>query len=330
MTRVLYVGDPHAVVGELEECAALMRFVIEKAVASAPDIICLLGDLFHFHGVVHCEVVAFWRLWLANLAAAGTWTVVVMKGNHDGPVGADQDSPGALFCLEGLSHRVVLVSSSQRIGRLLFVSYRKDPESFVATVTEAAQGEAVDVVCHQTMLGALLGNGHPSPDGVDIRRVPHRQMISGHIHGRQTIGTLRYVGSPRWRELGDANEEKGISLWNHGPCEAVEEAFFSTAGVCRPVRRADDFPWAPASVDQEAAWVVDVHGPMAHVAKRSAELRGQGARVREYPEVERPPGLREADGVAVSLEKFSGAWVSPRGTPVARVRQLLAEATGGR
>jgi metallophosphoesterase superfamily enzyme len=47
MTKVLYVGDPHAQISNLDESERLLNFVQESANKHEVDSIVILGDLYH-------------------------------------------------------------------------------------------------------------------------------------------------------------------------------------------------------------------------------------------------------------------------------------------
>ena len=61
VTKILYIGDVHAVPAELDDCNRLLALVRETIEKHRPDIVIHLGDGFHTHGVIHAEVVDFWQ-----------------------------------------------------------------------------------------------------------------------------------------------------------------------------------------------------------------------------------------------------------------------------
>ena len=92
------------------------------------------------------------------------------------------------------------------------------------------------MVAHQTFTGATYENGFYAEDGIDPELVAQDQIISGHIHKQQQIGKCWYQGTPKWDTMSDANEEKGIWIYEHNEDGSVKsKKFISTAGVVTPI-----------------------------------------------------------------------------------------------
>jgi len=58
---VVYVGDPHVVVDELEECRRLVDAIRAFALNQKATRVVFLGDQTHNHSTARLEVLHFWR-----------------------------------------------------------------------------------------------------------------------------------------------------------------------------------------------------------------------------------------------------------------------------
>src|SRR5271170_1994170 len=76
------VGDPHIRPGDILEGERLISLCEETAIKYKADILVLMGDLTHYHGLVHNSVLAFWKKSLERLSEHG-FEVIVLVGNHD-------------------------------------------------------------------------------------------------------------------------------------------------------------------------------------------------------------------------------------------------------
>lgn len=303
--KILYVGDPHAKVNDLEEMVALQKFVKETAVSQNVDRIVVLGDQFHNHQQVHTDVMKFWRECLLD------WTypdhgfdVYLIVGNHDKKVGVDITDAHSLLPYVGME-RVTVVDRPRTEGGILYLPYYAD----VAQFLEAAKGDGKPtntLVCHQTFDGAMYENGFYAPDGIDSNLVPQKNIISGHIHLSSEFGKVFYPGSPRWMTLSDKNTDKAI--WVMGfdsQGSLLSKTPFSTADVCMPIFVLEDTPETPAVIPERGNITVNVRGPADFVRVREAELRTRGiTKVRPFPDREKKIVVRESDGIPVAFSKF--------------------------
>jgi DNA repair exonuclease SbcCD nuclease subunit len=197
--RYLVVGDPHAVVDELSDCEKLVEAVSVLAKKHKPDNIIWLGDLCNNHAILRVEVLAFWRSVFDRFPNS-----IAIVGNHDMP----QSGLGG-HALSAFSSIQVIDSPTEiepGIWALPYMS-KEDFEGWMD------KNKFKGVFCHQTFQGAKYENGFLAPDGVPTEKFKKKQWaISGHIHAASRIGPVWYVGSPRWRSVSDAGEEKAIHV----------------------------------------------------------------------------------------------------------------------
>jgi DNA repair exonuclease SbcCD nuclease subunit len=243
--RILRVGDPHVKPSNIEESERLLEYALSIAGQQNVDRIEILGDLFHTHAIVRLEVLEFWGKWLKRLGSSGH-DLVVLVGNHDlsGDHNSDAHALKVFSSLEDLrtSHRITIVDKPITKGIYGYLPYYHNPEHFLTSARYLATNEDSRVlVCHQTLGGAQYENGFYAPDAIDPAGIPYDTIISGHIHKYQIIEslgkTIIYPGTPRWDTLSDANEQKGIWVYEHNDITGkVESAkLFSTHEICSPI-----------------------------------------------------------------------------------------------
>ena len=284
MIRILRLGDPHVKVSNLEESDKLMQFVVETALAHKVDRIEILGDLYHTHAILRLEVIEFWSKWLRILS--DVCQVVVLVGNHD--QSGDYNFKGhALGMFANYENKnLTIVDGFLTIQPFTYAAYYHDAALFKEHVNSHAKDGSKVLVCHQTFNGSTFENGFYAPDGMDPLELQFDTIISGHIHKQQRFGKVIYPGTARWDSVSDANQVKGIWIFEHDDKTGaiLKEEFISTEGVCSPIvsltwNEGEEFvPAWPAN----SRVAVELVGSSVWVNARKAELKGQCAIKTKY------------------------------------------------
>jgi DNA repair exonuclease SbcCD nuclease subunit len=320
LRRVLYVGDPHAVPEELDDCRALGQMVFDVAHVANVDAVVFLGDQTHTHAITHVAVLAFWRETFRMFKDAGI-RVIALVGNHDRP-GTAGSELHTMMVFEDLCE---VVAAPRVIDGLLFVPYMDTGEEFLA----ACRANPTRFVAgHNTFDGSKYENGMYAKDGIDVADIPQEQVLSGHIHTPQRFGKVWYIGAPRWRTLSDANIERAIWVVEHGEDGLVVDSKpFSTGDVCRQIRYMIDTPSTPVPLplDMRHDWRIDIRGPAAWIEERRPLIKRPGVKVRSFSTDKPTAKVRESDGVDVSLAKFIAGFRPRFGTPASVLHQMARE-----
>ncbi len=233
--KTLRIGDPHVRPSNLEESDRVMEMALSLAKRHAVQRVEILGDLFHTHAIVRLEVLEFWQKWLSRF---NDFDTVVLVGNHD-MVGDHNSTTHALNVFKGKIPYIV--DQPRRLGIYGYLPYRHSREHFIKDVQQLASTGAKVLVCHQTISGSQYENGFYAPDGIDPADIPFNLIFSGHIHKRQIIKagdkTVIYPGTSRWESISDANEEKGLCIYEHDETTGalLGSEFFSSAKICKPI-----------------------------------------------------------------------------------------------
>lgn len=276
MIKVLRLGDPHAKPANLEEMDRLLQFVEQTAKAYMVDRIEILGDLFHTHAIINLFVLEFWQNWLQRLA--NQCAVFVLVGNHD----QSGDYNSTAYALSVFHHikNVVIVGKPVNHGFTGFMPYIHDKEQFIESANRLADQGATVLVCHNTIEGSKYENGMWAPDGIDLSRISPKfiHVISGHIHSKQEFDRVKYPGTAMWQSVSDANQAKGIHLYDHDQStgKILAEEFISTENVCEPLlvfeyREGDTPPTYP----ENARVTVELIGTSEWINKEKDRFKGK-------------------------------------------------------
>lgn len=328
MERVLVVGDVHATPEELDDCAALMDYVLKIAVEAEVTRVCLLGDSYHTHNVIRAEVMAFWRSVFRQFKDAGV-PVLALVGNHD--YAGEGQKIHAMMAHESV---VEVVDGPIVHGGVLYVPYCSSHDDFVRYSQEAADTQSL--VCHQTFDGSRYENGYPALDGVNPNLIRQKHVISGHIHTPQGFSVpggpdIEYIGAPRWRTLSDANLERNIWLYDFDDLGVpVQKQAFVTAGVCRQILSVTDTPDEPVSTPLAGGvdWRIDIRGPADWIQKRKEELAGPGVKLRTFATSTAKPAVRESEGISPAFRGYLTKYQPKFGTPIEELAAMAAERLG--
>lgn len=324
--KVLVVGDPHAVVEELDECEKLFAYVERVALDNQATRVVVLGDLNNTHNLVRVEVMNFWLRTLRQLSQK--LSVYVIAGNHDfAGEGSDQHSLEVYKHLDGVE--IMDRPMFNVLCNQVFMPYFP-PAQHEAFIKKACEMGTPTLFCHQTFDGSKLDNGFFAPEAIDPNLLPQKYVISGHIHSPQRVGKVIYVGSPRWRTMDDANKDRSLRMFEFDDDgELVGEAPFFTNTVCREIRRGIDTPEAPLVIKpgDTARWYVDVRGPSEWVDERKKEYSGLNVRLRTFKTSAQTSRVRESEGIAVAFNRFLTEYAAGGGVgvPVEVLQQMAKE-----
>jgi DNA repair exonuclease SbcCD nuclease subunit len=241
MSKILRIGDPHIKPSNLDEAENLMHFINDVILERKPDRVEILGDLFHTHALVRLEVLEFWVEWIDVLLSHEDVQFYVLRGNHDMASDAE-NCPSVYSIFKHLRKKNFHYCDNPQVhGLFAYVSYYSDHEKFIEVANNCAKPEdghqAKVLICHQTFDGSRYESGIWAPDGIDASKINYKLIISGHIHTHQDMmkngQRILYPGTPKWDTASDANEDKGIWMYEHDDItgEIKSEELIRTAHV---------------------------------------------------------------------------------------------------
>jgi DNA repair exonuclease SbcCD nuclease subunit len=290
--KVLYIGDMHVQISNLDESDALMNFVVDTIIKHKPDQVVLLGDLLHNFAVVRTEVLDFWKEWLDTISESQK--LIVLVGNHDlANSGNDQYKSHALNVFHLMKKKTLsIVDNAQVHGVIGFVPYMHDQTKFVEIANGLKEFGAKILVVHQDIDGSQYESGFYAPNGVSPDKLDYPLVIGGHIHKRQRFGKIVLPGTPRWLNNADANEEKGLWLVDHDDNTGliVNEEFIDTSSVCAPIyqlsyKEGDSEPTIPIG----SRVTLEMVGSSDWIAKEKLKFKGKAnikTKITDYKKTE--------------------------------------------
>ena len=306
--RLLLVGDVHATPSEIDDCKKLINQVRDLCVNEKVDRVVFLGDLYHTHAVVRLEVMRFWMEAFNTLAAIGDLQVSAIVGNHDRP----NDSSIDFSAIDAHAGMVDIHDAPAVFDGILYLPYYHDASEFVKVCSDHA--DVSTVICHQTFNGSKFENGFYAEGGVEPDSIPQTHVISGHIHTPQKFNKVEYIGSPRWRTVSDANQERFLVLVDVKDGKVVSHTKIKSG--CRKILTYEDHAAAPLDADavekDNALVSVDVHGPAEYCRDRKQIWSALGARVRVFPKTDKVIRVKESEGIDVAFGKFVQAYSANR------------------
>lgn len=276
--KILRVGDPHIRPSNIVEAERLMAFVLKIVTAAKVDRLEILGDLFHTHAVVRLEVLEFWDKWLQ--AFSDVIETVVLVGNHD-MTGDYNSGSHALTVFKRIKNeRLKIIDRPTQIGIFGYLQYIHGESAFTDAVRQLASTGSKVLVCHSEFSGSQYDNGFYAPHGFNPDNVPFDTIISGHIHKEQVIagGKVDYPGTPKWDTASDANERKGVWLYEHDPVtgKVLQRDLISTEKVVTPIVA---FTWLEGQEQPEipegARASVELIGSSDWITKKKSLLKGK-------------------------------------------------------
>ena len=228
MIKILRVGDPHVTVRNLEESERLIDFIREQAIKHEVNRIEFMGDLMHTHAVIRVEVLDFWKRSFSKLNYS--FSVAALVGNHDQPGSREKEQQmNSLKVLERDGQFIIdepIISNN-----IAYIPYMSDHAAFLKAAQDLyKQGATKLLVAHQNFTIPLYS------DMIDPGLVPQEAIVTGHIHEQRQVGKVFQVGTPKWDTMTDANEEKGIWIFEHNEDGSIKsKLFLSTKDIVTPI-----------------------------------------------------------------------------------------------
>jgi|32_taG_2_1085360.scaffolds.fasta_scaffold11221_3 predicted phosphodiesterase len=191
---VLVIGDPHFQLSNLEEVRTFIDKLDTYLSEHEPAHIVVLGDILHDHERLHTTPLNIASEWLISLAErAQTWAIV---GNHDlinnSQFLTQNHWMNALKQTDNLNIVDTAVETCMGNRKIVLVPY-VPPGRFEEALNQTDWKNADLIFAHQEFKGCHMGS-IVSEDGDDWPDT-NPPVISGHIHGKQTVGNVFYPGS---------------------------------------------------------------------------------------------------------------------------------------
>lgn len=305
MKKILRIGDPHSTVANLEESKSIMNFAIKIAKEERVDRVEFMGDLFHTHAIIRMEVLDFWDKVFQDFEVNDI-EVIAIVGNHDQCGAKEKESNmSSLSPFIDKYKGIVIVDKPTVVDNIGYVPYISNSDEFIKATKELYKlGAEKCLIAHQTFTGAMYENGFYAEDGIDPALVPQSTVISGHIHTSQQIGKCFYTGTPKWDTMADANQNKGIWIFEHNEEGLpISKNFISTSNVAIPIKKyivneGDELP----KLNEKERNYVELNGKGSWITSVKNKIKGL-AKIKAIPN-DRKTDRKEFKEHLFSIEQY--------------------------
>ena len=209
-TKIIFIGDPHIQVTNLQEFEIFMKRLIILATEQSPDLIVIAGDLLHNHERLHTLALNTAYEMVNDMRMIAKTYVLV--GNHD--MCNNQQFLTQNHWMNGMKEW----ENTIIVDQVLTETIRGEKFVFAPYVTPGRFEEALNTIgdewrdascifAHQEFAGCKMG-AIVSVEG-DKWALTNPSVISGHIHSRQfPQENIYYTGSAMQHAFGES--EKNI------------------------------------------------------------------------------------------------------------------------
>lgn len=307
----LIVGDPHIQISNLKDSFRLLKFIEKQAKENNVSKIVFLGDLFHTHAIVRVEVQYFWINAFKTLQKQ--YDIIALCGNHDMILGESKYAGlNSLSILdEEYKYNISVIDCPSIVDNIAYIPYMSNKEDFLKASAELyEQGATKLLIAHQTFTGATYENGFYAEDGIEPDLVHQENIISGHIHKQQQLGKCFYPGTPKWDTMSDANEDKGIWIFEHNEDGSVKDKkFISTKNIVTPIYKHVfiEGEEEPVLIDTARNYL-ELLGKAAWITKMKKKYKGK-AQIKARP-TDRKSVKIERDGL-ISVSSYVDKFFEP-------------------
>ena len=233
--RLAHLADPHLGIRQYHrqtssginqreaDVARAFRLAIDGVIASRPDAVVIVGDLFHSVRPTNAAIVFAFKQFQRLREALPEAPIVIVAGNHDTPRSSETGSILRLFEELGID---VAAEEARRLDYpKLDLSILAVPHAALVSSeppslrSESAAGYRV-LALHGEIEGKLPTERHSVEYGgavVDLREVGPKDwsyVALGHYHVQHKVapntwyaGSLEYVGLNIWGQLADEAEK---------------------------------------------------------------------------------------------------------------------------
>lgn len=301
----LLIGDPHLKINDYEKADKLLSWISGLVEEKRPDKVIFLGDTFHTHAVIRSEIMKLVYNSIRKISQKSQ--VIMIVGNHD-LNSANNPTSHSLEVFKHLSN-IQVVDTPSIVDNDLYVPYLHHSEAFMEACNLNKNYQRI--FAHQLFLGANMGF-ITSSEGVKCSDLNEQvKIFSGHIHKKQILNQVTYVGTPYASESSDADEVKGVHLLKGNDLSFVVSPFPQIKTLKIPVEQVEK---TLSNLDKNHEWVITIQGSSKEIDqsmmnKEVKKLKG-GLSLTIKRETQKVSLTSEKKGGCYSLEETLEEYVN--------------------
>lgn len=211
LLRIAVIGDPHFMTSNVPEMTRLVQVLEDWFVAEKPDVIICLGDILHQHERIHITPYLLSLDFLRIMTKYAPSYLII--GNHDRPNNSNYLTTEHPFVACKDWENLTIIDTGGVVkhnGFTLAMIPYVPPGRFYEAYQSITKDECIDIVfAHQEFKGSKMGAITSTKGDVWSDQLPF--CVSGHIHLRQDLGNVYYVGTPIQHDHGET-QNKGVHM----------------------------------------------------------------------------------------------------------------------
>jgi DNA repair exonuclease SbcCD nuclease subunit len=213
MTKILAIGDPHFMLSNLSETKRYTKKIVSLIKSEAPDLVVVLGDVFHTHEKKHILVEKEVTYFLKNIS--NLVTVYLLVGNHDMINSQQFLTTNHAFSAYKYWDNLIVCDKPLKLvlndKLFIFTPFTPPGKLFEALDTLDNWKSSDCVFAHQEIHNCYFNPTTLSEHG-DKWDESFPMLISGHIHDEQWIGKNVYYPGSSMQHGYSENSEKIVCL----------------------------------------------------------------------------------------------------------------------
>lgn len=194
---------------KLREVWRTLLWIAELVAKEKPDAVICLGDIGHVHNRIDLPALSVLSRGFGRIIRAAREIeapVVVLAGNHD------KFSEDGKVTLTDIFRPTRAKVFSEKAGVVEVKELKVGCLPYFPTAEEFLReyeriGKCGFYALHQAVSGADYGNGVMVEDGVPVGRFRSVVHHSGHIHKRQKVDPVEYIGSALYHDFSDSEQD---------------------------------------------------------------------------------------------------------------------------
>ena len=222
MSKILCVGDQHLDTLEPQVIERFIGEIVKTVKETSPEIVIFMGDMLHYHDTIYIDSLNNAHNLIESVSELATTFVIV--GNHDmkGPTCFLDPTSHWLSSMKrgwsGVTIVDTLTTHTLNNGKKITMLPYVEPGRFIEALGGDGSGEWLNTDCifgHQEFLGCKMGPMISTCGDKWDKKFP--PVISGHIHGRQMVGTnIFYTGSSVQTSFGESSDKSICMVYFNG------------------------------------------------------------------------------------------------------------------
>lgn len=210
--KILVIGDTHFKEGNSNSTNIMYRSIESMLDDDSFDLIVLLGDIYHDHNIMRVGVNR--RVCDFILMLCSHVRVFILVGNHDIRNNSCYlPEEHTLYHLKHINSNVRIIDrpvTENILGHNFTFCPYVPVGRFMEALSTTSWKDSKLIFCHQEIRGVVI-NKISSISG-DQWNPKYPTLVCGHIHSRQELDNVHYVGTPYSQDFSDIGT-KSISIY---------------------------------------------------------------------------------------------------------------------